>query len=130
MKILEIDYDYHYYPQGISRIEDFIQDANEHYNTFIELTRLEMDNCLFPYFVGEESKQVFINIATINKISEVEATILCRSDYDTRLAQVVQEKCVNCIHYEEDACEGEDHLKMYRDKISLNGECFGYEKNV
>lgn len=126
MKILEIDYDYYYYPQDISCIDDFIIYANENYNSFIKLTRLETENCTFPYFIREETKQVFVNIATMQRISEVEATVLCRLDYDIRLEQVVKSKCINCIHYEEDS-EG-DNLKGHREKISLDGECWSYEK--
>jgi hypothetical protein len=58
MKILEIDYDYYYYPQDISCIDDFIKYANGHYNSFIKLTRFETENCVFPYFIKEETKDV------------------------------------------------------------------------
>lgn len=126
MKVLEINYDYFYYPQGISDIEDFIKYANEHYNTFIELTRFETENCAFPYFIDEDIKQVFVNIATIKSISEAEVTVLCRSDYDIRLEQVVKNKCIDCVHYEEDA--EEDNLKGHRSKLTLDGECWCYEK--
>ncbi len=126
MKILEIDYDYYYYPQNISCIDDFIKFANDNYNSFIKLTRFETGNCAFPYFIREETKEVYVNIATMEKITEVEVTVLCRLDYDIRLEQVVKKKCVDCVHYEEDA-EG-DNLKGHREKISLDGECWGYEK--
>lgn len=126
MKILEIDYDYYYYPQGISCIEDFINYANNHYNTFIKLTCFETENCTFPFFIKEETKEVYINISTIQKIEEAEVTVLCRLDYDIRLEQVVKEKCIDCVNYEEDA-EG-DNLKGHRGKMSLDGECWGFEK--
>ena len=126
MTILEIDYDYYYYPQGISCIEDFIAYANEHYNTFIKLTRFETENCTFPYFISEETKPVYVNIATIGKISEAEVTVLCRLDYDVRLEQVVKQKCIDCVHYEED--NEVDNLKGHREKLSLDGECWGYEQ--
>ena len=54
MKILEIDYEYYYYPQDISCIDDFITYANENYNSFIKLTRLETENCTFPFLISEE----------------------------------------------------------------------------
>ena len=126
MKILEIDYEYYYYPKGISCLEDFIAYANEQYHTFMELTHFETGNCVFPYFIREETRRVYVNIATMEKISEVEATVLCRSDYDTRLEQVVKQKCMDCVHYEEDT-EG-DNLKGHREKLSLDGECWGYEQ--
>ncbi len=126
MKILEIDYDYYYYPQGISRIEEFISYANDHYNKFIELTRFETENCNFPYLIKEETKQVYVNVATMEKISEAEVTVLCRLDYDSRLEQIVKTKCVDCVHYEEDM-EG-DNLKGHRGRISLDGKCWGYQQ--
>lgn len=126
MKILEIDYDYYYYPQGVSSIDDFIEYVNINYNSFIKLIRFETENCTFPYFIKEETKEVYVNVATMEKISEEEVTVLCRLDYDIRLEQVVKKKCVDCVHYEEDA-EG-DNLKGHREKISLDGECWGYEK--
>lgn len=126
MKILEIDYDYYYYPQDISCIDEFITYINDNYNSFIKLIRFETENCTFPYFISEETKQVFVNIATMQRITEAEVTILCRLDYDIRLEQVVKSKCIDCIHYEEDS-EG-DNLKGHRGNISLDGECCLYEK--
>ena len=126
MKILEIDYDYYYYPQNISCIDDFIKYANDNCNSCIKLTRFETENCAFPYFIREETKEVYVNIATMEKITEEEVTVLCRLDYDIRLEQVVKKKRVDCVHYEEDP-EG-DNLKGHREKISLDGECWGYEK--
>lgn len=126
MKILEIDYDYYYCPKGISNMEEFIAYANEHYNTFIALTRFEVGNCAFPYFISEDTEQVSLNIANISKISEADVTVLSRLDYDIRLEQVVKNKCIDCVHYEENL-EG-DNLKGHRGKISLDGECWGYEK--
>ena len=126
MKILEIDYDYYYYPQDISCIDDFIEYVNGHYNSFVKLTRFETENCTFPYFIREETKEVYVNVATIEKITEAEITVLPRLDYDIRLEQVVKKKCIDCVHYEEDA--ESDNLKGHREKISLDGECWGYEK--
>ena len=126
MKILEIDYDYYYYPQDISCIDDFIKYANNNYKSFVKLTRFETENCAFPYFIREETKEVYINVATMEKITETEITVLPRLDYDIRLEQVVKKKCIDCVHYEEDV--EDDNLKGHREKISLDGECWGYKK--
>lgn len=123
MKILEIDYEYYYYPEGITCAKEFIDYVNDHYNSFVELTQFETENCVFPYFVKEETTKVYVNVANLNKIHEVEATILHRLDYDARLKQVVEKKCVDCINYE----EGDD-LEGHRDKLSLDGECPLYHK--
>lgn len=127
MKVLEIDLYYYYYPQGICSIEDFVAYANEHYNTFIELTRFETENCVFPYFISEETKQVYINVAAMSRINEEEVTVLCRADYDSRLERIVEEKCIDCVYYYEDDNDG-DNLKGHRDRLSLDGECWAYEK--
>ena len=126
MKILEIDYGYYYYPQNISCMDDFIKHINSHYNSFIKLTHLEMENCVFPYFIMEETKEVYVNVATMNKIMETEITVLPRHDYDIRLEQVIKKKCIDCVHYKENA--NGDNLKGHREKISLDGECWEYEK--
>lgn len=126
MKILEIDYDYYYYPQDIPCIDDFIEYANDHYNSFVKLKHFETENCVFPYFIREATKEVYVNIATMERITEVEVTVLCRLDYDIRLADVIKKRCIDCMHYKEDA-EG-DNLKGHREKLSLDGECWEYEK--
>lgn len=126
MKLLSIDFNYYHYPTNITCIEEFIAYANDHYNSFIELTQFETDNCVFPYFVSEDTARVFINIANIEKISEVEGTVLSRAEYDDRLRSIVEKKCINCIRYEEDS--EEDNLEGHRDKISLDGKCYGYHK--
>ncbi|MBE6531452.1 MAG: hypothetical protein E7679_05130 [Ruminococcaceae bacterium] len=126
MKILEIDYDYYYYPDGITCIKDFIDYANKHYSSFIELKQFETENCVFPYLIKEDTKKVYINIANLNKIQEVEATVLYRFEYNVRLEQIVEMKCTDCIHYNEDI--EEDNLEGHRGKISLDGKCSWYQK--
>ena len=127
MKILQIDYNFYYFPKNMSCIAEFIEYVNKNYNSFIELTRFETDNCVFPYLIKEETDQFYINIATMASVKEVDATVLCRAEYDARLEQVVKKKCVDCVYYEEDM-EG-DNLTGHREKLSLDGECFGYRKN-
>jgi hypothetical protein len=69
---------------------------------------------------------VYLNIANIDKFTEEDVTVLPRLDYDIRLEQVVKKKCIDCVNYEEDSeC---DNLKGHREKLSLDGECWGYEK--
>lgn len=127
MKILHIDYDdYYYYPENISRLDDFIVYANEHYNSFFKLTKFETENCAFPYFVKEDTKEVLVNIAGMKEITEEEVTVLCRQEYDNLLKQLVKKKCIDCMHYEENS-DG-DNLNGHRGKLSLDGECWGYEK--
>lgn len=126
MKILEMDYEYYSYPQGISSVEDFIEYINHHYGSFIPMTRFNTENCGFPDLIEEETMQVFINVSQVNCVREVEATLLPRAEYDARLTQIVKRKCIDCVNYTEDS-EG-DNLKGHRGKITLDGQCWGYVK--
>lgn len=125
MKILEIDYYYYCFPNGIDCLDDFIAYANEHYNSFIKLTKLETENCTFPYFISEDTKEVYLNTASISRVSEEDVTVLCRADYEIRLEKAIKKKCIDCAYYEEDSA---DNLKGHHEKLSLDGECLGYEK--
>ena len=126
MKVLNIDYDYYFYPQGIESLEDFIASLNADYNRFILLSRFETEKCAFPYFIREDVKQVYLNVANIDKIWEDEVTVLDRVEYERRLADVVAQKCKDCVYYEEDL-DG-DNMKGHREKLTLDGECWSYRK--
>lgn len=123
MKILEINDDYYYCPDEFSDIESFVSYLNEHFNSFIGLTMLDTQNCVFPYFIKEETKETYLNISAINRIIEVNGTVLCREDYDNRLRDVIKKKCVDCRHYEDG-----DELEEHCDKLCLDGNCWGYIK--
>lgn len=126
MKALKLDYDFYCYPKGMTCAEDFVAYATEHYNSFIKLERFDTENCVNPYFIEEDREIVYLNIARIEQVQEVEITVLPRIEYEARLAAVVEEKCVNCIHYEDDSYG--DNMKGHRDKLSLDGECWGFER--
>lgn len=126
MKILEIDYDYYSYPQGISSIEEFISYINRNYNSFISMTQFEVENCAFPYLIEEEKKQKYLNVSQMKCVTEVDATVLPKIEYDARLEQVVRTKCVDCTYYTE-VVNG-DNLKGHRGKITLDGDCWGFVK--
>lgn len=126
MKVLNIDYDYYVYPQGIESLEAFIASLNADYNRFILLSRFETEKCAFPYFIREDVKQVYLNVANIDKIWEDEVTVLDRAEYERRLAEAVAQKCKDCVYYEEDL-DG-DNMKGHREKLTLDGECWSYQK--
>ena len=126
MKVLNIDYDYYVYPQGIESLETFIASLNADYNRFILLSRFETEKCAFPYFIREDVKQVYLNVANIDKIWEDEVTVLDRAEYERRLAEAVAQKCKDCVYYEEDL-DG-DNMKGHREKLTLDGECWSYRK--
>ena len=124
MKILKIDHEYYCFPENCPTIAEFIAYANDNYNRFVELTKLDTFNCTCPYFIREDIKTVYLNLGRVDSISEVEGTILCRADYESRLLQVIQEKCVHCRSFEEDAWGA--NFRGYRESISLDGECWQY----
>lgn len=126
MKVLAIDYDFFKYPDGIRTTQEFAKFLNDNYNSFIKFTQFDTENCVDPYFVDTEVKEVYLNIANINSFSEHDVTILTREEYDKRLAKVVKEKCKTCISYREN--KENDNLIGHRCNISLDGECFFYEK--
>ena len=126
MKILAIDFDYYYYPQGIGSLREFIDFATEHYNSFIELTQFQTDNCSYPYFIKEDTRQIFVNVANINMISEYEVTVLSRVEYNARLERIINEKCVDCENYGGECELG--GVKGFGGRLSLDGECWAYEQ--
>ena len=126
MKILEIDYDYYQIPEGMESAADFVAYANAHYSSFVKLKMFQTENCVFPYLIAEETMEIYLNIGEMEKIKEVDATILTKAEYEARLPQVVQSKCLTCAYYEEDL-DG-DNMKGHRSKLSLDGECWSYQK--
>ena len=116
------------FPKGINNITEFIEFLNENYHSFIELEFLIEEGCVAPFYIEEDLKieKQYWNPSNIRLVKKAEASILRRWEYEEKLKKVVSEKCVDCVHYQEDA-EG-DNLKGHREKISLDGECWGYEK--
>lgn len=128
MKVLRIgDFDYYCYPEGISNLEVFIAYANAHYHSFVKMRKLETNNCVAPYFIREDMKELYVNIAQMREVTELDnAVILERTEYEARLAQIVNTKCIHCKHYTEEL-EG-DNLSGHREKLTLDGECWMYHK--
>lgn len=114
------------YPDGIQNIEQFVNFCNQHYNSFVKFTKYSEENCCSPYFIENEFEETYLNVSLIRLIHEEEITILSKEEYDERLKNVVATKCINCVNYESEALE--DDLKGHRGNISLDGECFYFEK--
>lgn len=116
------------FPDGINDIKEFITFLNKNYNLFFELEVLVEEGCVAPFFIEEELKTEtqYWNPSNIRLVKESEVSILRRWEYEERLKKVIQEKCVHCRNYSEDACEQD--LKPHIEHIDLNGECYGYEK--
>lgn len=126
MKALRIDYEFYYYPPEYNNIEAFIDLLNNNYNSFIPLAHLIEDKCKEPYFIKEDVETEYLNIAQIDKINEVDITVLSQNEYMQRLKDVVDSKCVLCENYIDDGRS--DNLENHADKISLDGECIFFEE--
>lgn len=124
MKVLAIDYAYFKYPENIGSVDEFAKYLNNNYNSFIKLTEYCDENCVEPYFIESETKEVYVNPSRIKAFSEHDITLLSKDEYGKRLEKTVKEKCANCQHYKEHL---EDNLKGHWGKISLDGECVFYE---
>ena len=118
------------FPKGINNIKDFIEFLNENYHSFVELEFLIEEGCVAPFYIEEDLKieKQYWNPSNIRLVKEAETSILRRGEYKEKLEKVIQEKCVNCIHYSDDVCD-EDY-KSFIEHIDLNGECYGYERKI
>lgn len=126
MKILSINFDYYELPSGMDSVEQFIEHIEKQKSMFVKLKQFLVGECIFPYLVAEDVKEVYLNTTQIDVISEEDATVLTRAEYDSRLKEVVTEKCVNCSNYMGN-CETDD-LEGHRGMMSLDGACYMFEK--
>ena len=116
------------FPEDIGNISDFIEYVNKNYHSFIKLESLIESGCVAPFFIEEDLKTeiLYLNPSNYRQIKEAEVSVLRRFEYEEELKNIIQEKCVHCIHYSKDVCE-EDY-KSHIENINLNGECYGYQK--
>lgn len=116
------------FPEGISNIEAFIKFLNENYHSFVELEFLIEEGCVAPFYIEEDLKTEiqYWNPSNIRLVKEAEVSILRRWEYKEKLEEVIQKKCINCIHYSDNLCDEDD--KTFIEHIDLNGECYGYER--
>ena len=63
MKLLEVDYDYYQFPQGITTVKDFVEYITDKYHSFIPMVQYQTENCVFPYLIEEEVREVYLNVA-------------------------------------------------------------------
>ena len=124
MKALKISWNCYSYPDGCNSLEAFANILNQNYHSFIKLRRFNDENCAFPYFIEDECEDVYLNVANINNLEEVDITVLPKYEYEERLKKVVGTVCVNCANYEEDNVG--DNLEGHRDQINLDGKCNSY----
>ncbi len=108
------------YPNGINSIEEF-KDFLENYNDkFLPLRRLFETNCVSPYYILEEIKEVYVSVSLIDEFFEQEVVVLDRNQYEKMLENIKKKLCENCEEKEE--CLGSKR-EEYREKICLDGTC-------
>ena len=93
------------YPNGVNSVEEF-KDYLENYDgKFLPLRRLFETNCVSPYYILEEIKEV---------------VVLDREQYDKMLENIKKRLCVSCE--DRDECLS-SKKEEYREKICLDGSC-------
>ena len=112
------------YPDEIENLEQFVDFCNKHYNSFVKFTRYSEENCSSPYFIENEFEDIYLNIAFIRSINEEKITILPKNEYDARINEVINSKCVTCANYKTSQGCNRD----YKGYINLDGECFQFEE--
>ena len=122
MKTILHNGSYYQYPDGIGTLVEFIMYINQNKGEYIPLIRYEIENCVYPYFISEDTKKVYINFGA-GEIEEAEIKVLPNSEYEKRLLKCIEEVCKDCANY----IEGED-IKSHRGKLSLDGECYFKQK--
>lgn len=125
MKALKINAQFFYYPPECNNINEFINFLNQNYNSFIPLTQLIEENCVEPYFIKGCTLNVYLNVAQIYRVNEVEITVLTQEEYNQRLKDVVYSKCVHCKSFIDD---GGYDIESHSGNINLDGECIFFEK--
>ena len=120
MKVLNCNYEYYLFPDGINSLKEFVDYVNQHFNTFIPLVRLKTDNCVAPYFIEEDRQLSYVNFSSISSITEEEAEVMPRKEYDVRLEQTARTKCVNCHYFEASEPLCDDNTRSF---LCLNGKC-------
>lgn len=108
-------------PKEYQNLDDFINYINKSNDKFIKIKKLIETNCVSPYFIEEETEDIYINFNLVTRIEIIEATILPKEEYEKRLTECILKHCVDCVNYKE-ATDG-DNLKGHRDKMRLDGVC-------
>ena len=99
MKVLFIDGEYFYYPNGVNNFEEFGDFLQENYSSFVKFTKLYEDRTVPPFFIDEYSKEAYVNIQRINTVEEVEVSVMTKEDYKTSLNNAIDEVCSGCDNY-------------------------------
>lgn len=123
MKLLNIDSKFYAFPKGINGIEEFILFVKQNYYSFIEMTEYLDENCQEPFFIEEDKRIAYLNLARIERFFEFEGEVLSRKQYDKKLIEIANKKCLSCMWHNDT-----DTLDTIRPNLCLDGSCWRYEK--
>lgn len=113
------------YPKEIHSIREFGKYLGDIGDKFIPLTFPSGNNCVYPYFIAEETCDFYIRPNSIVDFWEEEIVILERGDYDARINELISSVCNTCIHYSSHDDPENNH---FRRNLCLDGTCRSYEK--
>ena len=122
MKVLHISAfgENYLYPNGVNSVEEFKSFLENYESKFLPLRRLFEKNCVSPYYILEEIKEVFVSVAHIDEFFEQEVVVLDREQYEKMLENIKNNLCASC----EDRGEClSSKREVYREKICLDGTC-------
>ena len=77
-----------------SDVDKFVQYLQERYNSYVTLKKYSEVNCNPPYFIAEELEDVTLRVSEIERMKEIDITVLEKAEYIKRLEKVIDEKCV------------------------------------
>ena len=121
LNVLYFNDAFYQYPPGIRSLDDFVRALESCRTRFVRLVRFDCDNCVYPYFIAEDMREVYVSIQQIIEIEEDVINVLPRVEYDRRLAACLRENCADCAHFEGDWSP--QAIAAHRTKMCLNGEC-------
>ena len=114
---------YYLYPDGVHNLEEFSDFLEICKTDFFKIRALFEKNCVQPYFIFEEIKEVYVAKASIDEFYEAEVVVLERDEYEKMLVNIKKKLCSRCEEKEE--CY-KDSKQEYREKICLDGTCFEF----
>ncbi len=115
-------YLYHYYaiPEEYASVDAFLADAAR--RPVLLLTRLCETGCIAPYFIEEETELTHIRLNEPDRIHCVEAYLMPREEYRSRLAELLRARCPGCLH--SPVREGEPvDVDGHEREMTLDGLC-------
>ncbi len=123
MKVLSINGEFYLYPSNCATPDEFSAFLSSDDSKFIKIRKLFENNCVSPYYILEEIKEVWLSVASIDEFYEEEVVIFDREEYEKMLQNVKKKLCARCE--DKDECFN-DKKEEYREKLCLDGTCFEF----